>query len=105
MAKWLDSAAFQLKPGRQRIILSTSLAGEVNIRLSQPPILRMKNAWLLILFSCVAVVQAADLTSTRPPALSTGVKQVLVIRVDFSDLPDTGHLASTLQSVMDTQVR
>ena len=30
---------------------------------------------------------------------------MLVIRVDFSDLPDSAHLASTLQSVMDTQVR
>ncbi len=30
---------------------------------------------------------------------------MLVIRVDFSDLSDSGHLISALQSVMDTQVR
>jgi hypothetical protein len=60
------------------------------------------------LFWCLCLVQpgyARDLVSTRPPALSTGVKKLLIIRVDFSDLPDSAHLVSTLQSVMDTQVR
>jgi M6 family metalloprotease-like protein len=57
-------------------------------------------------FVClVRCIYAGDLISVRPPALSTGVKQILVIRVDFADLPDSGHLASSLQSVMDTQVR
>src|SRR5205809_4835898 len=66
----------------------------------------MNNRLLLLLCLCFGLAsRASDLNSTRPPALSTGVKQVLIIRVDFSDLPDSNHAASTLQSVMDTQVR
>ena len=66
----------------------------------------VNNRLLLLLCLCFGLpVRASDLISTRPPGLSIGVKQVLVIRVDFSDLPDSKHLVSTLQSVMDTQVR